>query len=344
MPDWSAFADVDPSAPGLVAGVAKDGTVEAFCSAGVDAPGGESLQPDTIFYVASIAKQFTAACIGALVLDGRLGLADSVRRWLPELSPSWQPVQLHHLVAHCGGLQDSNAVDSRIGWGVNSHLTTWARFEAIAATEPESVALCTDTATTATCCWPWSWNARQVRPWARSLAMRFAEAGMTDSRFLDTPGPDAVPGWVGGRQRIDIQFTYCGDGGLVTSPRRPRPMGRLATCLPPEPVDARRSREPSERTDHDAWGISIRRHHGLRIESHGGSIDGYLATFVRVPAAALAIIVLTNTDRFGVTDFGRRTASAGRFDPWRPSRPHPAPGRNARVSHWTADRGGRVAR
>ena len=107
MPDWSAFADVDPNAPGLVAGVAKDGTVEAFYSAGVDAPGGEPLQPDTIFYVASIAKQFTAACIGALVLDGRLELGDSIRRWLPELSPSWQPVQVHHLIAHCGGLRDS---------------------------------------------------------------------------------------------------------------------------------------------------------------------------------------------------------------------------------------------
>ena len=63
---------------------------------------------------------------------------------------------------------------------------------------------------------------------------------------------------------------------------------------------------PNGRVAHDAWGISIRRHHGLRIESHGGAIDGYMASFVRVPAAAVTVIVLANTDSFGLIDFGRR--------------------------------------
>lgn len=61
------------------------------------------------------------------------------------------------------------------------------------------------------------------------------------------------------------------------------------------------------RVAHDAWGISIRRHHGLRIESHGGSIDGYMANFVRFPSATTTIIVLANTDQFGTEDFGRRS-------------------------------------
>ena len=146
-------------------------------------------------------------------------LGNSIRRWLPELSSSWQPVQLHHLLAHCGGLGDSNAVDARIGWGVNSRLTTWARFGAIAATEPESapgavhrynnhgyvlLAMVVERS-----------SGETLGSFARHAL--FAEAGMTDSRFLDTPGPDAVPGWIGGSQRVDIQFTCCGDGGLVTS-------------------------------------------------------------------------------------------------------------------------------
>jgi len=310
VPDWSAFADVDPKAPGLVAGVVKDGAVNAFYSAGVDAPGGEPLHPDTIFYVASIAKQFTAACIASLALDGSLALGDSIRRWLPELSPSWQPVQLHHLIAHCGGLRDSNAVDAGIGWGVNSRLTTWDRFEAIAATEPESapgavhrysnhgyvlLAMVVERS-----------SGETLGPFARHAL--FTEAGMTDSRFLDDPGPDPVPGWAGGSQRVDIQFTCCGDGGLVTSLAD---LARWDAWLPASRLRplmlGDRASLPNGRIAHDAWGISIRQHHGLRIESHGGSIDGYLATFVRVPAAAVGIIVLANTDRFGVPDFARRT-------------------------------------
>ena len=310
MPDWSSFADIDPNAPGLVAGVVTAGAIEAFYSAGVEAPGGESLHPDTVFYVASIAKQFTAASIGALVVDGRLGLGDSVRRWLPELGPSWQAVRLHHLIAHCGGLRDSNTVDAGIGWSVNSRLTTRDRFEVIAATEPESapgavhrysnhgyvlLAMVVERS-----------SGETLGEFARRAI--FAEAGMVDSRFLDTPGPGPVPGWVSGSQRVDIRFTCCGDGGLVTSLAD---LARWDAWLPASRLRplmlADRAVLPNGRVAHDAWGISIRRHHGLRIESHGGSIDGYMASFVRVPAANVAIIVLANTDRFGVMDFGRRT-------------------------------------
>ena len=134
--DWSSFGDLDPHQPGLVVGIVDGGSVVSG-SFGSAAPGGERLGEHSLMYVASIAKQFTAAAIGILAIDGALTLGDSVRRWLPELSAAWAPVTLDHLIAHTGGLVDSNPVDTAFGWTVDCAFSTWDRVAIVATTSPE---------------------------------------------------------------------------------------------------------------------------------------------------------------------------------------------------------------
>ena len=66
---------------------------------------------------------------------------------------------------------------------------------------------------------------------------------------------------------------------------------------------------PDGRWAHDAWGISVRTHRGLRIESHGGSITGYMASYVRFSDLGVSFLALANTDADGVEVFGRRLRS-----------------------------------
>ena len=47
----------------------------------LDAP----ITPASIFHVASVSKQFTAAAVMLLARDGRLSLDDDVRKYLPEV-------------------------------------------------------------------------------------------------------------------------------------------------------------------------------------------------------------------------------------------------------------------
>ena len=62
--------------------------------------------PETNYRLASVTKQFTAACILLLKQDGKLRLQDRVRKWLPQLPASDDKITLYHLLTHTGGLID----------------------------------------------------------------------------------------------------------------------------------------------------------------------------------------------------------------------------------------------
>ena len=272
--DWSSFGDLDPRQPGVVVGMVAAGSPLVSAAFGSATPGGERLDERSLMYVASIAKQFTATTIGALAIDGTLTLGDSVRRWLPELHAAWEAVALEHLLAHTGGLVDGNPVDTAFGWGIDCDFSTWDRVAIIATTAPE--------------CRPGTVHrysnhgyvllaAVVERVTGETLgdvarALLFAPAAMTDSHFVDTRGAAGVPGWIGGRKRVDIGFTCCGDGGLLTTVAD---LAAWDAWLPSSELAplmlADRPVLPNGRTAHDAWGVSIRPHRGLRIESHGGS-------------------------------------------------------------------------
>ena len=61
---------------------------------------------ETNYRLASVSKQFTAACILLLKQDGKLRLEDSVRKWLPELPASDDKITVRHLLTHTSGLID----------------------------------------------------------------------------------------------------------------------------------------------------------------------------------------------------------------------------------------------
>jgi CubicO group peptidase (beta-lactamase class C family) len=54
--------------------------------------------------LASISKQFVAACTLILAARGVLDLDESIRRHLPAAGPSWDEVSIRHLVTHTSGM------------------------------------------------------------------------------------------------------------------------------------------------------------------------------------------------------------------------------------------------
>ncbi|HZI78574.1 MAG TPA: serine hydrolase domain-containing protein [Vicinamibacterales bacterium] len=91
--------------PGLALAVIKDGVVIKAAGYGVaDRKTAVPVTPDTVFKIASVSKQFMATGIMVLVQDGRVSLADSVERFIPDVPPEWRGITIRHLLSHTGGL------------------------------------------------------------------------------------------------------------------------------------------------------------------------------------------------------------------------------------------------
>ncbi|HZV84486.1 MAG TPA: serine hydrolase domain-containing protein [Brevundimonas sp.] len=80
-----------------------------------DRAAGATLALDDRFRLASVSKQFTAAAILKLQDDGVLSVDDPLCRWIQPCPAAWEPIRLHHLLAHTSGVPDLMA---RPGWGV----------------------------------------------------------------------------------------------------------------------------------------------------------------------------------------------------------------------------------
>lgn len=62
--------------------------------------------PATNYRLASVSKQFTAAAILLLAQDGKLGIDDRLRHWLPSLPAVTDTITLRQVLSHASGLVD----------------------------------------------------------------------------------------------------------------------------------------------------------------------------------------------------------------------------------------------
>lgn len=99
-------AAVAAGAPGLVVAVAQPGEpplIQAFGMADIEHTA--AMRPDSVFRIASLTKQFTAALVLDLVEEGRLGLHDKAAIHLPELT--WLgDITVYQLLVQTSGLPD----------------------------------------------------------------------------------------------------------------------------------------------------------------------------------------------------------------------------------------------
>ncbi|RPJ84392.1 MAG: class A beta-lactamase-related serine hydrolase, partial [Acidobacteria bacterium] len=90
-----------PTSPGCALAVVRDGRVvytRGYGMANLDHD--IVITPSTVFHVASVSKQFTAAAVLLLASDGKLSLDDDVRKYVPELPNFGKPITIRHLMHH----------------------------------------------------------------------------------------------------------------------------------------------------------------------------------------------------------------------------------------------------
>ena len=104
----SLFAEWDkPDSPGGALAIIKDGSIiykHGYGLANLD--DNIPITPESVFYIASVSKQFTAACIVLLAQRGDLSLDDDIRTHIPKIPAYESPITIRHLIHHTSGLRD----------------------------------------------------------------------------------------------------------------------------------------------------------------------------------------------------------------------------------------------
>jgi CubicO group peptidase (beta-lactamase class C family) len=64
------------------------------------------MRPEMVFEIGSITKQFTSTAILMLEEQGKLALADDVRKYVPQFPDKGAPITIEHLLTHTSGIKD----------------------------------------------------------------------------------------------------------------------------------------------------------------------------------------------------------------------------------------------
>jgi CubicO group peptidase (beta-lactamase class C family) len=306
----------DEAGPGVIAAILAGGQVTSWASRGRVTLGdqAERLTPRTVFYVASVSKQFTAACVMACEADRGIEIDASIRRYLPELPALFESITIRHLLHHLGGLPHGGAGgltaapkadgDWRDGLGLWDLIGLLAKEPALLSPPGERYAYSN--------CGYWLLAAAVERASGESFAAYarqrlFEPLGMGDSRFRDAPDapqPGLAPAHLrkgDGYAPVFTRFHGVGDGGLLTTVQDLAKWdvfwsggSRLGPDLPPRMLQQGRRNDGAELVY--ARGVSVRRHRGVPIISHGGSFLGYQSKLVRFPDQNFSICALANAD------------------------------------------------
>ncbi|HEX7248216.1 MAG TPA: serine hydrolase domain-containing protein, partial [Actinomycetota bacterium] len=298
---------------------------------------GEPLTEDSISYVGSIAKQLVAACVALLERDGSLTLGDPVSRYVPRL-PAWgDRVTVRHLIHHTGGVKERSRegpgvpVDGVPAWG-NAELLDALRQTTELDFEPGSrygysnrgYLLLAEVVAAA--------SGATLADLARERI--FDPLDMADTFFRDaeTPLPErTIRGHfeaADGNVYVEpARFHAVGAGGLWTTVRDLATWSanfdddRLTGGWLPERLTTRGTLDDGT-SIHYAWGLSVRRHRGLPIVSHGGNFPGWESKMVRFPTEATTVIVLANREDLDVSAMAFRLADEALADRLDPGAPH----------------------
>jgi CubicO group peptidase (beta-lactamase class C family) len=102
------FAAYDkPGSPGCSLGVIRDGNFiyrKGYGAASLEL--GILLSSESVFYMGSVSKQFTAASVVLAAEQGFLSLDDDVRKYIPELPDYGRVITLRQMLHHTSGFRD----------------------------------------------------------------------------------------------------------------------------------------------------------------------------------------------------------------------------------------------
>jgi CubicO group peptidase (beta-lactamase class C family) len=321
------FAKWDSTvSPGCALSVIKDGQVVYKRGYGMaDLDHDIPITPETVFHVASISKQFTAAAIILLAQEGKISLDDDVRKYITELPDFGARITIRQLVHHTSGLRDQWSLLGLAGWRYSLDLITdddvldvVSRQKELNFTPGAEYVYC-NTGFTLLAQIVKRVSGESLREF--TLKRIFQPLGMKSTHFRDDHAEivkHIAYGYVDGEgensYRLSVtNFDTVGATSLLTTVEdlaqwddnfyHPRVGG-------PEFVKQQleRGKLNSGKVIDYAFGLSLGKYRGLPTVSHGGADAGYRADFLRFPEQHFAVACLCNKGEINPGELTQKVA------------------------------------
>ncbi|MGA8598670.1 MAG: serine hydrolase domain-containing protein [Bryobacteraceae bacterium] len=306
------FAAYDnPDSPGCAVGVVLDGDFVYKRGYGMGSIELQSpLSPESVFYMGSVSKQFTAASVVLAAEKGYLSLDDDIRKWIPEIPFYGHKITLRQMLHHTSGLRDEIGLLSLAGKPIEDIYTTPEIIDLIARQKSlnfnpgdeyqysnSNYFLLAEVVHRAT----------GVRFSQFADENIFKKLGMVHTRFYDDRTlvlRGRVPAYAprdGGGFRVDwsTNFEKVGDGGLMSSVDdlllwdRNFYNNKLGKGTLLRELQTRGVLNNGKTIDY-ALGLELTEYRGLPVVEHGGALFGYRTELLRFPKQKFSVICLCN--------------------------------------------------
>ena len=306
-------ASFQPDAPGAAVIVVRDGNVilrKGYGMANLEL--GVPVEPEMVFRLGSVAKQFTAMAILMLSEEGKLALTDEITEYLPDYPTHGRTITIENLLTHTAGVKDYELLPARLAVAHND------------LTVEELIALFQDEPLDFAPGEQWSYsNSGYVllgaiiekvarMSYADFIQQRiFTPLGMTHSYYDDST--HLIPGHVAGyspaadgysnAEHMSLTHAYAA-GALASSvDDLARWDAALYTNKLVKQATLHQAFKPytlknGESTGY-GYGWVIGDYEGHTITEHNGGINGFVAQVMRLPDDEVYVAILTNSDGRG---------------------------------------------
>lgn len=276
---------------------------------------------DTSFRIGSVTKPFTAAAVIKLAIDGRISFEDTVQKYLPEFPDTAGRVTIHQLLTHTAGLMNytdlpwfetarSRPVSTRdlleLFWNERRLLSPGVAY---AYSNSNYVVL----------------GAIIERVTGLSYARYMQEEVFAPNGLCRTEVGDAremanrALGYrsnheqLAPAQAIDMSVAFSAGGIRSTANDLVRwHQALMGSAFIPE---EQKWRLYQWTPDGYAYGWKVEERRGFRVVSHSGSIDGFSASYARIPDLDLVVVVLSNNESVRLRGLSKVAISGALGDP-----------------------------
>lgn len=286
---------------------------------------GKSITPETVFYIGSVSKQFAAAALAHLAVQGELDLDKTVRHYVPEMPEHDVEPTVRQLIHHTSGIPDLYSLLSLYGYDVADVIPFSEMVEVVTRHshlnfEPGSEYLYSNAGYTLMAEIVDRVSGQTLRQYTDEHL--FEPLGMDNTHFHDdrthVVENRAISYQPGGSEEFRVSylqnFEGVGPGGLYSTVED---MLQWERQLNDNRLDGAEGfnelmRTPGVLTDGDtldyAFGISKGQYKGQKTVGHGGSFMGFRADYLRLPEQDYGASILCNLGSINPGGLNREVA------------------------------------